>query len=146
MMLTTKGRYAVMALVDIAYYGAEGKVIALHEISSRQEIALNYLEQIFNKLKKANIVTSIKGPGGGYVLSDQTKNISILSIIQAVDESLQITRCSALDSGCLIASKKICFTHALWDGLGKNIKNYLSSISLEDVCSNIQNEQNILRS
>ncbi len=140
MMLTTKGRYAVMALVDMAYYGLEGKAIALHEISSRQEIALNYLEQLFNKLKKCNLVASVKGPGGGYVLLEEAKNISILSIIQAVDESLQITRCSALDSGCLTAKKKICFTHALWDGLGNNIKNYLGSISLEDVCNNIRNE------
>ncbi len=138
MMLTTKGRYAVMAMVDLTYYGKDNKAIALQEISHRQDIALNYLEQIFNKLKKSNLVDSFKGPGGGYKLSKLAKDISVLEVINAVEESIKITRCEENNhKGCLIKHNKICFTHALWDGLGKQISNYLDSVTLEDVCNNI---------
>ncbi len=139
MMLTTKGRYAVMAMVDIAHYGkgSSDKPIALHEIANRQDIAINYLEQLFNKLKRHNLVESIKGPGGGYILSKLPQDISILEVIDAVGEVIKITRCEANSKGCLAIKRKICFTHALWDGLGKQISGYLSSISLKDVCNNI---------
>jgi Rrf2 family iron-sulfur cluster assembly transcriptional regulator len=136
-MLTTKGRYAVMAMVDLTYYSENVKAVALHEISSRQDITVNYLEQLFSKLKKQQLVESLKGPGGGYSLSRAAKDISILEIILAVDESIKITRCENIDKGCLVSNHKICFTHALWDGLGKQISGYLSSISLQDVCNNI---------
>lgn len=138
MMLTTKGRYAVMAMVDLSYYGKDDKAIALYEISKRQDIAINYLEQLFNKLKKHNLVESFKGPGGGYRLAKLAKDISILTIVSAVDESIKMTRCDALHKGCLTKQNKICFTHVLWDGLGKQITGYLESISLQDVCNNIK--------
>ncbi len=137
MMLTTKGRYAVMAMVDLAYYKDSGKATALHEISSRQNIKVSYLEQLFNKLKKGQLVNSIKGPGGGYILSTEAKNISILKIISAVDESIKITRCENINKGCLNAGNKVCLTHVLWDGLGKQISSYLDSISLQDVCNDM---------
>ncbi|MGB4192007.1 MAG: Rrf2 family transcriptional regulator [Rickettsiales bacterium] len=140
MMLTTKGRYSVMAMVDIAFYSADSldKAIALHEISKRQEIPIGYLEQLFIKLRKMNLVISVKGPGGGYKLARQAKDITVLEIIDAVGESLKITRCNNTDGkGCLITQKKICFTHTLWDGLGKQIKGYLDSVTLEDICNKV---------
>lgn len=138
MMLTTKGRYAVMAMVDLSYYSKDDKAIALHEISNRQDIAVSYLEQLFNKLKKHNLVESFRGPGGGYKLAKKAKDISIFAIISAVDESIKITRCESMSKGCLTKQNKICFTHALWDGLGKQITDYLESISLQDVSDNIK--------
>lgn len=138
MMLTTKGRYAVMAMVDLSYYSKDDKAIALYEISNRQNITVNYLEQLFSKLKKNNLVESFKGPGGGYRLSKLAKDITIFTIVSAVDESIKMTRCDAVSNGCLTKQNKICFTHALWDGLGKQISGYLDSISLQDVCDNIK--------
>ena len=133
-MLTTKGRYAVMAMVDLAHYREQGKAIALHEIAQRQNIAVNYLEQLFSKLKKNNLVEAIKGPGGGYILSKAAQDISILAVINAVDESIKITRCTEGSGyGCIASTNKICFTHALWDGLGKQIGGYLESMSLKDL-------------
>ena len=91
------------------------------------------------KLKKHNLVIAIKGPGGGYILSKEAKDISILSVIDAVGEATKITRCSEeMGTGCLTKKSGICFTHALWDGLGKQISSYLSSMSLQDVCRNIK--------
>ena len=144
MILTTKGRYAVMAMVDLSYHGINDKAIALHEISKRQNITINYLEQLFNKLKKHNLVESFKGPGGGYKLAKIAGDIPILSVIDAVGESIKITRCDDLkEGGCLSIQNKICFTHALWDGLGKQITGYLNSISLQDVCDNIKNKNHV---
>lgn len=145
MMLTTKGRYAVMAMVDLSHYETNGKAVALHEISNRQDIAINYLEQLFNKLKARNLVESLKGPGGGYKLAKTARDISVLEVIDAVGESIKITRCEeSSGKGCLVKQNKICFTHALWDGLGKQIRNYLGSISLQDVCNNIKLKANLL--
>jgi Rrf2 family transcriptional regulator, iron-sulfur cluster assembly transcription factor len=137
MMLTTKGRYAVMAMVDLVHYRSNGKATALHEISERQNITINYLEQLFNKLKKKQLVESIKGPGGGYNLKINAKDITILDVILAVGESIKITRCEASNKGCLGSNHKICLTHVLWEGLGLQISNYLKSISLQDVCDNL---------
>ncbi len=139
MMLTTKGRYAVMAMVDLAHYGVNRKATALHEISARQDITLSYLEQLFNQLKKHDLVLAIKGPGGGYILSKAAEDISILAVINAVGEKIKITRCSEkTGKGCLTTKGGICFTHALWDGLGNQISGYLASMSLQDVCKNIK--------
>ena len=137
MMLTTKGRYAVMAMVDLVYYGKNDKAMALHEIAERQKITLNYLEQLFNKLKKQQLVKSVKGPGGGYNLKMNAKDITILDIIIAAGESIKITRCDSKNKGCIGDSHKICLTHVLWEGLGLQISNYLQSISLQDVCDNL---------
>jgi Rrf2 family transcriptional regulator, iron-sulfur cluster assembly transcription factor len=139
MMLTTKGRYAVMAMVDIAYHSANNKPVALHDICERQKIALSYLEQLFNKLKKSRLVISFKGPGGGYILSKDPAQTNILEIISSVDESIKITRCSSKEGkNCLQTSSTPCFTHALWEGLGRQISEYLLNTSLADICKSIK--------
>ena len=137
MNLTTKGRYAVMAMVDIALQEEGKKPVKLAAVADRQEIALNYLEQLFVKLRKANLVKSVRGPGGGYVLSKAVDEMLISDIILAVDEPIKMTRCNSRKEekakGCM-HDKSFCATHALWDGLGRQIYNYLSSVSLKDVC------------
>lgn len=135
MMLTTKGRYAVMAIIDIATYGNEATPITLNEIANRQNIATSYLEQIFNKLKVASLVKSIKGPGGGYILNQDIKKCKIKNIIDAVEENLTMTRCGMDEKTCRINSKEKCTTHYLWEGLSLNIKNYLNEISISDLLS-----------
>ena len=136
MMLTTKARYAIMSVVELASSRENTSMpMNLSEISSRLNIALSYLEQIFNLLRKSNIVRAIKGPGGGYVLNHQINMLKISEIIDAVDENIRMTRCtSAQSSGCTIKGSK-CQTHKLWEGLGDNIRSYFSSISIEDIIS-----------
>lgn len=130
MKLSTKGRYAVMAMADLALASGEGPV-TLSDIASRQSISLSYLEQLFAKLRRADIVSSIRGPGGGYRLSRKPSEIRISDIIVAVDEPLRATRCSDA-KGCLADGRR-CITHDLWDELGRHIYLFLSSITLEDV-------------
>jgi Rrf2 family iron-sulfur cluster assembly transcriptional regulator len=132
MMLTTKSRYAVMAIIEVAS-GGSTKPMKLSDISEKQTIPLNYLEQIFLKLKKANIVKSFKGPGGGYCLSSTSESLNIIEIIDAVEENTKMTRCS-VDKTCRKNGAK-CMTHDLWKGLGNQIRNYFSSISVADVMS-----------
>ena len=132
MILGTKARYAVMAMVELA--GREAaKPVTLAELSEAQEITIAYLEQIFAKLKKNGLVSSVRGPGGGYALAKPAAEILISDIIGAVDESLKMTRCSAHKDGGCMATKAQCLTHDLWDGLEKQIFGYLHSISLADV-------------
>ena len=135
MMLTTKGRYAVMAMVDLAYH-SEGKPTSLAQISDRQDITLPYLEQIFAKLKKAELVKSVRGPGGGYLLNNSADKILVADIIQAVDEVIKMTSCKSLEA-CIKQGKKSskCMTHNLWSGLSKQILTYLSAITLNDICA-----------
>ncbi len=134
MILGTKARYAVMALVEMAGRDTD-RAITLAELSKSQEITVPYLEQIFRKLKKGGLVRSLRGPGGGYVLSRPAENIFIAEIVEAVDESLQMTRCEPnKTTGCMV-NKSRCMTHDLWAGLGKQIHDYLSGISLVDVRS-----------
>jgi Rrf2 family transcriptional regulator, iron-sulfur cluster assembly transcription factor len=131
MILGTKARYAVMAMVDLA--GRKpGEPVTLAELAKTQEITLPYLEQIFSKLKKQGLVQSVRGPGGGYVLADTADKIPVLSIVQAVDESTQMTRCGSHGHGCM-ASKSQCLTHDLWEGLERQIEGYLGSVTLADV-------------
>lgn len=132
MILTTRGRYAVMAVIDMVDNGA-GKPASLSSISKRQGISLSYLEQIFAKLRKAGIVDSIKGPGGGYVLANSTNNFNIAHIIRAIGEPIKMTRCGNEDKGCMAKSR--CKTHNLWHGLEKTIYGYFESISIADVCA-----------
>ncbi len=132
MILGTKARYAVMALVDLAK-NCNGRPVTLADIASRQEISLAYLEQIFPKLKKANLVKPVRGPGGGYLLAKPASETWILNIVEAVDESLQMTRCSKQHKTGCMADKTQCVTHALWAGMGQKIEDYLRNISLEDV-------------
>lgn len=134
MMLGTKARYAVMAMVELASYD-QAKPTRLKEISERQEIPLAYLEQIFSLLRQQGIVSSVKGPGGGYVLGRERAAISIADIVAASDEPTKITRCEAHSHEGCMASKTRCLTHDLWEGLEKQINRYLSQISLEDVCT-----------
>ena len=129
MLLTTKTRYAVMAMVDLALAESENPQ-SLPDIAERQELPLSYLEQLFPKLRKAELVKSIRGPGGGYVLNQPLAAITILSIVEAVDESLQMTRCDGdPKNGCMVKTSR-CLTHSLWKGLGKQISEYLASVTL----------------
>lgn len=134
MKLTTKSRYAVMAVVEVAHRlqsGGNQVPTRLIDISTSQDIPLSYLEQIFLKLKNANIVKSIKGPGGGYLLGSETKDISVISIVDAVDENTKMTRCGN-GRYCTKSGDK-CKTHDLWKGLGMHIRSYLSSVSIADI-------------
>ena len=136
MKLSTKGRYAVMAMVDLAKAsgGHGGGPIVLADIAERQEISLSYLEQLFSKLRKAGVVLSTRGPGGGYRLARPAGELRIADIMAAVDEPVRATRCrEGTGTGCLSDGNR-CVTHDLWDELGHQIHLYLSSVTLEDVC------------
>lgn len=138
MMLGTKSRYAVMAMVELALrQGEDGtakETVSLSRIAERQEIPLAYLEQIFARLKKAKLVQSVRGPGGGYRLALTTENITILAILRAVEEPVKMTRCGQTGHGCM-ATKARCLTHDLWEGLGNQIDGYLQSVTLADICA-----------
>jgi Rrf2 family transcriptional regulator, iron-sulfur cluster assembly transcription factor len=130
--LSTKGRYAVMAMVDIAA-NSEGKPIALADVAERQEISLSYLEQLFGKLRRGGLVKSVRGPGGGYLLARTAPETRIADIILAVDEPIKAVRCTpGSPAGCK-SNKTRCLTHDLWEELGNKIYLYLSSVSLADV-------------
>ena len=131
MKLGTKGRYAVMALVDLVTFSKTGPV-TLSDIAERQEISLSYLEQLFGKLRKRGLVQSVRGPGGGYKLARLASETKISDVIMAVDEPIQTTRCSKGQGGCQ-HNKTRCLTHGLWEELGNKIYGYLDSVSLEDV-------------
>ncbi|MDG1436680.1 MAG: Rrf2 family transcriptional regulator [Rickettsiaceae bacterium] len=132
MMLTTKSRYAVMAIIEVASQNALVPM-KLADISVNQGIPLSYLEQIFLKLKKADLVIAIKGPGGGYYLKDTSDKINLIDIIDAVEENLKMTKCSK-DKSCRKNGIN-CQTHDLWKGLGAHIRSYFSNISIADVIS-----------
>jgi len=133
MRLSTKGRYAVMAMVDLAQHNA-GDPISLAEIADRQEISLSYLEQLFAMLRKGGLVKSVRGPGGGYLLAHDRSETRIADIILAVDEPIRATRCTpGAPVGCR-GDRTRCATHDLWEELGNQIHLYLSSVSLADVC------------
>ena len=132
MKLSTKGRYAVMAMVDLATQ-SQGKPIALADVAERQEISLSYLEQLFGKMRKGNLVKSVRGPGGGYLLAYDASETRISDIILAVDEPIKATRCMpGSPQGCR-SNKSRCLTHDLWEELGNQIYLCLSSISVADV-------------
>ncbi len=126
MKLTTKGRYAVTAMLDLALHNDQAPV-SLADISARQDISLTYLEQLFGKLRKKNLVKSIRGPGGGYRLALSADEITIARVIYAVDETIDVTRCGG-QQNCLGDVR--CLTHDLWMGLNLNIAEYLNGISL----------------
>jgi Rrf2 family iron-sulfur cluster assembly transcriptional regulator len=131
MKMSTKGRYAVMAMIDIAQH-SHGEPVSLAEIAERQDISQEYLEQLFGKLRKAKLVESARGPGGGYRLAREARETPISDIILAVDEELQLTRCGGdAVEGCVRGER--CNAHDLWSSLGRQMINFLSSISLEDV-------------
>ncbi len=133
MKLGTKGRYAVMALVDLAYYGQE-RPLALTEIAGRQALPIAYLEQLFVKLRQKGFVASTRGAQGGYQLARRAEAIRIGEILEAIGESVETTRCRQdSEIGCL-GRKGQCLTHDLWAGLGRHMHQYLDGISLADVC------------
>lgn len=132
MRLSTKGRYAVMAMVDLARF-SKGHPVSLAEIAERQEISLSYLEQLFAKLRKGGLVRSVRGPGGGYLLAYDADSTRVSDIILAVDEPIRTTRCAANSPVGCRADKTRCLTHDLWEELGNQIHTYLSSVTLADV-------------
>ena len=132
MKLSTKGRYSVMAMVDIAAH-SEGKPIALADVAERQEISLSYLEQLFGKLRRGGLVKSVRGPGGGYLLAFAAADTRISDIILAVDEPIKATRCTPGSPAGCTGNKSRCLTHDLWEELGNKIYLYLNSVSLADV-------------
>ncbi|HYM73315.1 MAG TPA: Rrf2 family transcriptional regulator [Stellaceae bacterium] len=133
MRLSTKGRYAVMAMVDLARHSG-GNPVSLAEIAERQEISLSYLEQLFAKLRRGGLVRSVRGPGGGYLLAHDRDDTRIADIILAVDEPIHAVRCRpGATIGCR-GDRSRCLTHDLWEELSNQIHLYLSSVSLGDVC------------
>jgi len=129
MRLTTKGRFAVTAMVDLAMSGSDGPV-TLGGISERQAISLSYLEQLFGKLRRNSLVSSVRGPGGGYLLTKPASEISVGEIIRAVDEPIDATQCGGKEN-CRDEQK--CITHDLWMNLNRHIFEYLGSVMLSDL-------------
>lgn len=131
MRLTTKGRYAVTAMLDLALHEAQGP-ISLADISDRQGISLSYLEQLFAKLRRHDLVRSVRGPGGGYQLAGGAEAISVAQVVDAVSESMDATRCQG-KVGC--QSGEVCLTHHLWEDLSGQIHQFLADITLADLVS-----------
>ena len=129
MRLTTKGRYAVTAMLDLAMHADSGPV-SLNDISGRQSISLSYLEQLFSKLRRNGLVLSVRGPGGGYYLNRDSQLINISQIVDAVSESIDATRCQG-KADCSDGVE--CLTHHLWRDLSDHIQNFLTDISLYDL-------------
>ncbi|HAB80199.1 MAG TPA: Fe-S cluster assembly transcriptional regulator IscR [Glaciecola sp.] len=129
MKLTSKGRYAVTAMLDVALHSQQGPV-SLYDISVRQEISLSYLEQLFSKLRKQALVESIRGPGGGYRLGKNANDIAVGEVIAAVNESIDATKCNG-KADCQGGEK--CLTHNLWQDLSDRISNFLHSITLGEL-------------
>ena len=135
MKLSTKGRYAVMAMADLARQ-SDGKPVALADIADRQDISLSYLEQLFGKLRRGAQVKSVRGPGGGYMLARPVDEMRVSDIILAVDETIKATRCTpGSPSGCQ-PDRSRCLTHDLWEELGNQIHLFLSSVTLGDIINN----------
>ncbi len=135
MELNTKGRYAVMAMADLAKHGAEGAV-PLSAIAERQKLSLAYLEQIFLMLRRSGLVESARGRSGGYRLGRPAGDIPIASIMTAVDEGTRMTRCSdGAPGGCV--GHEPCLTHGLWHALGGHIEQFLASVTLQEVLDGI---------
>ena len=124
MRLTTKGRYAVTAMLDLALHSQQGP-ISLADISARQDISLSYLEQLFSKLRRNELVCSVRGPGGGYKLARDSSAIYIAQVVDAVNESVDATLCRG-DNNCQHGDT--CLTHHLWDELSQQIHDFLNSI------------------
>ena len=129
MKLTTKGRFAVTAMLDLALHGANGPV-SLAGISERQKISLSYLEQLFGKLRRRQLVESVRGPGGGYQLARDAARVSVADIMCAVEEPIDSTHCGGREN-CL--DNQRCMTHDLWEDLNATVYGFLSGVSLRDL-------------
>jgi Rrf2 family iron-sulfur cluster assembly transcriptional regulator len=130
--MSAKGRYAVMALADLAAQARPGPV-TLYDIAERQDISLSYLEQLFAKLRRRDLVKSVRGPGGGYLLGRDPSEMPISDIVLAVDEPASATRCTPTQPLSCRDSETRCLTHDLWEELGNQMYHYLRSVTLEDV-------------
>lgn len=143
MRLTTKGRFAVTAMLDLALsetnVDGSQKPVTLADISERQDISLSYLEQLFSRLRRQGLVSSVRGPGGGYNLAKEQADISISAIIAAVDEDIDATQCSGKED-CHGADGR-CMTHELWASLNKKILDHLSGVSIADMVASQQNKE-----
>lgn len=137
MRLSSKSRYAVTSLLDVAMHSGQGPV-SLADISRRQNVSLSYLEQLFSKMRKDDLVSSKRGPGGGYLLSRKPEEISVSTIVLSVDEALKVTNKDAFLGG---EAFEPCLTEKLWDELSDEISNYLSNISLAAI---IDQEQGVI--
>jgi Rrf2 family iron-sulfur cluster assembly transcriptional regulator len=139
MQLTTKGRYAVTAMLDLASNDT-GKPVTLDIISQRQNISLSYLEQLFAKLRKASLVKSVRGPGGGYLLSPPAEEVTLTQIIEAVDENIDLRRCHGLKN-CLRGRE--CVSHHLWCEVSDQIRSFLSDKNLQQVMDDYNIHKNL---
>jgi Rrf2 family iron-sulfur cluster assembly transcriptional regulator len=134
MRLSSKGRYAVMAMADLARHSADPTIraVALADIAHRQDLSLPYLEQLFTRLRREGLVVSHRGPGGGYRLARPAGEVAVADIVTAVDEPLETLRCKSKSTGCMPGGAR-CLTHDLWEALGDHIQSFLAGVSLEDV-------------
>jgi Rrf2 family iron-sulfur cluster assembly transcriptional regulator len=140
MRLSSKGRYAVMAMADLARNSADASVraVALADIAARQDLSLAYLEQLFTRLRRCGLVVSHRGPGGGYRLARPAEQLAVVDIVLAVDEPLEAVRCNSKPGakpkvgGCMPGGER-CLTHDLWQALGDHIHGFLAGVSLDDV-------------
>ena len=135
MRLSSKGRYAVMAMADLARHSQAAqppRAVSLAEISRRQDLSLAYLEQLFTHLRRSGLVNSVRGPGGGYRLARPAGDLAVADIVAAVDEHFEAVRCTADSTGCMPGGER-CLTHDLWQALGDHIHDFLAGVSLQDV-------------
>ena len=133
MRLSTKGRYAVRAMVDLSYY-SKGQPVSLKEIAGREKISISYLEQLFLRLKRGGLVNSIRGPSGGYMLRRPAEEILIYEIIEQVDEPLDLVHCiKVMESENSCPNAKTCVTREVWRGLTDHVLDFLKNITLEDL-------------
>ncbi|MGE0830695.1 MAG: Rrf2 family transcriptional regulator [Hyphomonadaceae bacterium] len=143
MKLTSKGRYAVMAMADLALNGGAARAVPLQDIAERQQISLSYLEQLFARLRRAGLVTGMRGPGGGYRLARTAADMAVSEIILAVNEPIKATRCrEGAGKGCMGGQGR-CIAHNLWEDLGNHIHGFLAAVSLEDVINRRAGDQSI---
>lgn len=138
MRMSTKAQYAVRAMVNLNLY-SDGSPVSLRDISLRESISLTYLEQLFVKLRRGEIVKSVRGPGGGYILARPAQEIQVDEIIDSVEESLVPVSCMDAKQGCVCDDQ--CVTHNVWHGLGERIRDFLSSITLEELTQEAKGKQ-----
>lgn len=133
MRLTSKGRYAVMAMADLALHGGGERAIPLQDVAARQEISLSYLEQLFALMRRAGLVNGVRGPGGGYRLARPAAATTIAEIILAVNEPIKATRCEDGSPKSCLGRTGRCIAHGLWQEMGTRIHAFLASVTLADV-------------
>ena len=133
MRLTSKGRYAVMAMADLALHGGEDRAVPLQEVARRQEISLSYLEQLFARMRRAGLVAGVRGPGGGYRLAKTAALTTVADIIAAVNEPIKATRCKEGSAKSCLGKTGRCIAHGLWQEMGERIHMFMASVSLADV-------------